>query len=875
MLKAVSLFRLFILISISILTGTFAFAQDRQTCLIVLDASNSMSGYKKGTMKMRIAQQVVGDLVTSMPDNIDLGLVVYGHRKKSDCDDIELLIPPGAVDRDAFAKTVNAIRANGKTPLTNSLEFAAGALRDYASQGGSIILMTDGLETCQGDPCQAAAALAASGINLTVHVVAFDLSADQGSQLECIANATGGQFLSADDAGGLLQAMSVALTTVSEGPSNPPAPQTVSAPVVVASPPAHPAPPTAPTPVVEEDPITLTAPESIPVGSDFEVTWEDPAKPEDYLIIVPDWEKDTVHRNTTYIEQDNPVTVKALIEPQVAEVRYISSATSKVLGRVKVTLTEIEATVSGPAEAVQGNTIKVEWTGPAYEGDFVTIVPKDADEGKYLGYEYAKRDAPVLEIRGLPEAGPGEIRYLTGQDHRTLARADINFVEALVTLTSETEAVAGSEVLITWEGPANQGDFITIVPKATEEGRYMKYAYAKAGENSIKVLTPMETGDAEIRYIAGDGRATLARIPILITKAEVSLTAPTEAVMGSEVPIQWVGPANQGDFITIVPKATEESRYLKYAYPQQGKSQVEVAAPMEAGAAEIRYLSGSGRQVLARIPIMVKEAEVTLSAPPEVVAGSNIKVEWSGPANSGDFITLVSKYAEEKTYEKYVYTQKGETTIDLLAPMDTGDYEIRYLAGDGRQTLARIPVEVKAAEITLKAANQATVGNLIKVEWQGPANRGDMITLVNKNSADDFYQNPAQLQKGKWTVELLAPMTPGEMEIRYLAGANKELLKRIPLTLVQAEVSFELPETAPVNQTILVNWTGPQNQNDYLTMVPVGSPDSQRGTVAYTNQGSPARINTPNKPGDYELRYISGQERLVLGRSEIKIEAKQ
>jgi Ca-activated chloride channel family protein len=131
----------FLLLSIGLLDPMPAQAQDRQTCLIVLDASNSVSGYKKGKLKMLIAKEVIGDLVATMPDNIDLGLVVYGHRRKSDCDDIELMIPPGAVNRNAFMQTVNSIRANGKTPLTNAIEFAANQLSSY-TEGASIIQRT-------------------------------------------------------------------------------------------------------------------------------------------------------------------------------------------------------------------------------------------------------------------------------------------------------------------------------------------------------------------------------------------------------------------------------------------------------------------------------------------------------------------------------------------------------------------------------------------------------------------------------------------------------------------------------------------------------------------------------------------------------------
>ena len=93
--------------------------------LIVLDASGSMAERIKGETKMEIAKRAVRELVASLPDGARLGLVVYGHRKPTDCDDIELLIPPAKLDRAAFVAAVDAIKPKGRTPLSAALEFAA------------------------------------------------------------------------------------------------------------------------------------------------------------------------------------------------------------------------------------------------------------------------------------------------------------------------------------------------------------------------------------------------------------------------------------------------------------------------------------------------------------------------------------------------------------------------------------------------------------------------------------------------------------------------------------------------------------------------------------------------------------------------------
>ena len=188
--------------------------------MIVFDASGSMSGRIKGETKMAIARRVVRELVTALPANTRLGLVAYGHRKANDCQDIELLIAPGALDKDKFVKAVDALEPRGMTPLSAALEFAAQALT-YRESKASIVLVSDGLETCGKDPCATARALKAAGADLTAHVVAFDLSAKEARGIECIASETGGRFLQANDAASLKDAleMAVAEATVAAAPT--------------------------------------------------------------------------------------------------------------------------------------------------------------------------------------------------------------------------------------------------------------------------------------------------------------------------------------------------------------------------------------------------------------------------------------------------------------------------------------------------------------------------------------------------------------------------------------------------------------------------------------------------------------------------------
>jgi len=548
------------------------------SALIIFDASGSMWGQIKGKAKIEIARDVVRNLVTTLPEETELGLMAYGHRRKGDCADIELLIPVGKVDRSAFAKTVDDIMPKGMTPITAALELAAEGL-GYKENKATVILVSDGLETCDADPCAAAKKLEELGIDFTAHVIAFDLKPEETEKLRCIADSTGGKFFPASDAASLKDALDLAVGAAA----------------------AKPAPPAA-----DDRKPVLTAPDTAVAGADIEITWETEEAKGDFITIAKADARDGVNEGFSYVYEKESAKLTTLLAPGAAEIRYVSGITGKVLARKPITLTEFQITLKAPEEAVAGSEVPIEWTGPAYESDFITIVPKATEDGIYEKWNYTKNGNP-LPVTATLTPGDAEIRYMNEKGNTVLARQPIRIVKGEITLEAAAEAVAGSAVAIDWTGPNNKGDFLTIVPKTMEDGRYEKWDYTKNG-SPLEVIATRTPGDAEIRYMNEDGNKVLARAPITITAATVTLKAPAEAIAGQPVAIEWTGPDNKGDYITIVPKAAEDGKYEQYAYTDSG-SPVSVQASGSAGPAEIRYMNEDGNIVLARIPITISPAE--------------------------------------------------------------------------------------------------------------------------------------------------------------------------------------------------------------------------------------------------------------------------
>ena len=225
--------------------------------VLILDASGSMWGQIDGKPKIQIAKDVITELINTLPGNFETGLMVYGHRQKGDCSDIEMVVPVGPHNAAAMKAKIQSISPKGMTPLSESVRQAARALR-YTEKRATVILVSDGLETCDKDPCAVAAELAMSGVNFTVHVIGFNISKEDQGRLRCLADRTGGLFLTADNAGSLRKALSKTVEEVK-----------------------------APPPPVVENPgnAELRGPESIPAGATFSVQWKGPNSRGDFISI--------------------------------------------------------------------------------------------------------------------------------------------------------------------------------------------------------------------------------------------------------------------------------------------------------------------------------------------------------------------------------------------------------------------------------------------------------------------------------------------------------------------------------------------------------------------------------------------------------------
>ncbi|TDQ84336.1 Sad1/UNC-like protein [Dongia mobilis] len=183
--------------------------------LFIVDGSGSMKKkLASGDTRMDAAKAAMRDTLASIPGEVRLGLLLYGHRKAKDCTDIELVSPIGADDAATIAQRIDNLVAKGETPIADSLMQALRSFAALKGQDNRIILVTDGIEECQGDPCAAAAAIRDAGLDLKVDLVGFTLTEAQRALMQCVPETTGGQYYDAQDVSGLTAALTQVQQTV-------------------------------------------------------------------------------------------------------------------------------------------------------------------------------------------------------------------------------------------------------------------------------------------------------------------------------------------------------------------------------------------------------------------------------------------------------------------------------------------------------------------------------------------------------------------------------------------------------------------------------------------------------------------------------------
>jgi len=197
----------------------------RENVLIILDCSLSMEDDIDGERKIDVAKDVINRVLTEIPRNVHVGLRVYGHKSSmvksflglDECEVSELLVPIGA-NRHRISRALSELKPVGMTPICYSID--QSVKYDFTGLPGKkrIILVSDGMENCNGSPCEFAVELVKRNVDVAIDVIGFDLSSNPSAMkhLRCAALVTKGKFYTADNPEEFLRSMQQSFSVSTE-----------------------------------------------------------------------------------------------------------------------------------------------------------------------------------------------------------------------------------------------------------------------------------------------------------------------------------------------------------------------------------------------------------------------------------------------------------------------------------------------------------------------------------------------------------------------------------------------------------------------------------------------------------------------------------
>ena len=654
--------------------GALPAAAADENVMIVFDGSNSMWGQIEGVAKIEIARGVMNNLLGDWTETRQVGLIAYGHRRRGDCSDIEILVAPGENTRAGILERIEEITPTGKTPLTSAVEQAATTL-SYTDTPSTVVLISDGLESCERDPCAMSEALEQAGVGFTAHVVGFGLGDEDVSALSCIAENTGGQYLSARNADELGEALSAVGTAVAAAPE--------------------------PEPEAEpEYDVTVNAPDSALTGSAFDVSWTGTVHNRDYVTIVPMGADEGATGDYFRVGgSDGTNSLKAPAETGLYEVRYVLNEGKRTMASQPIEVTEPEVTVNAPDSALTGSAFDASWTGTVHNRDYVTIVPMGADEGATGDYFRVGGRDGTNSLKAPAETGLYEVRYVLNEGKRTMASQPIEVTEPEVTVNAPDSALTGSAFDVSWTGTVHNRDYVTIVPMGADEGATGDYFRVGGSDSTNSLKAPAETGLYEVRYVLNEGKRVMANETIEITEPEITVNASSKVRASDTIRVEWTGTVHPRDYVTIVPMGADNDVSGDY-FRVGDKNQHDIQAPETKGLYEMRYVLNEGKRVMATTKVEVLAADAplekgaSLSAPETAATGEMITVGWTVDSESADQRLTVARADQAIFTWVSAVKLEGNSPLEIALPDEPGNYELRLLDVAEKKILARRTIQV-------------------------------------------------------------------------------------------------------------------------------------------------------------------------------------
>ncbi|MCO5156355.1 MAG: hypothetical protein M9945_06310 [Aquamicrobium sp.] len=399
--------------------------------ILIYDASGSMWGQLDGGVtKVEIAREVIGDFFVSRDNTVPLGVIAYGHNRRGDCSDIQVIANVGVNNPSELSARLNRLNPRGMTPITDSLSLAASMIPPTA-ESADIILVTDGLETCDADPCALAAQLAQEGIAIRAHVVGFGLTSQEAAAMSCVADATGGLLLTPQTGQELADALNQ-IAAVEPAPEPEPVPEAF-----------------------------FDIGPKAEAGHDYSISFQGTARPDHYAGFTLRGEgRPSVSPSFGVIGGagdlgNNPFSKTAPTEPGAYDL-VMTAPDGTVIARQPIEVVAPSNGFDAIGSVAPDTRFEFTWRGPNQVGQRIVIARPGAAPDDYFdswGYPYNNRQTQRMGLRAPAEPGIYELRYISGNRQEILFSREfgvgVPFEDTELTNTADlaTQAAAATQAM--------------------------------------------------------------------------------------------------------------------------------------------------------------------------------------------------------------------------------------------------------------------------------------------------------------------------------------------------------------------------------------------------------------------------------------------
>ena len=252
------------------------------------------------------------------------------------------------------------------------------------------------------------------------------------------------------------------------------------------------------------------------------------------------------------------------------------------------------------------------------------------------------------------------------------------------------------------------------------------------------------------------------------------------------------------------------------------------------------------------------DVSIRFDAPAQVEASYPFKVSFEGPegliglhpVNGDKYSSLTAAFARD-------------AEVELLAPSDVGNYELRYTATRGDCVLATATLEVTAIQATLQSPEQIEGGYVFSVDFSGP--EGTIAIFKPEETRFNSFRDYSYYNTNWNNKELRAPSEPGSYEVRYY-DKNGGLLTANVLEVVAASVTLTSPESVEAGFSFTIDFVGPEG------IIAIFKPEETkynqfREYSYYNTAWNNKELLAPGEPGSYEVRYYDKNEVLLVSNT--------